>query len=229
MSAGDPAAALPIGQRSSVTAQDNAKSLRLRGLWGMFPLEVEDCHSCLRLPRPAAKLLMGLQYSPAVKVPFPEADARLYIPRQKKKPEPVDDDEASEESFRDDGCLNAICFCEYLKWLKYRRELQRKERRRREQQERQWQEQEAQAAQDQDSHEVLLIDEGGNAALGFEVISEYDVDYSKLLSLHCTVTGNHVQSGVIRMFGIVDDAFGKLTIVDDKRLERGWDDRPIGV
>ncbi|KAH7904500.1 quinon protein alcohol dehydrogenase-like superfamily [Hygrophoropsis aurantiaca] len=32
------------------------------------------------------------------------------------------------ESFRDDGCLNAICFCEYLKWLKYRRELRRRER-----------------------------------------------------------------------------------------------------
>ncbi|KAH7906318.1 hypothetical protein BJ138DRAFT_645621 [Hygrophoropsis aurantiaca] len=40
------------------------------------------------------------------------------------------EDEAEEqeddaESFRDDGCLNAICFCEYLKWLKYRREQRR--------------------------------------------------------------------------------------------------------
>ncbi|KAH7904551.1 WD40-repeat-containing domain protein [Hygrophoropsis aurantiaca] len=80
------------------------------------------------------------KHSPVVKVPLAEADARLYTPGSKKKPEPVDDD-ASEESIRDDGCLNAICFCEYFKWLAYRRELRREERRRQERQERRRQEQ----------------------------------------------------------------------------------------
>ncbi|KAH7906796.1 quinon protein alcohol dehydrogenase-like superfamily [Hygrophoropsis aurantiaca] len=100
------------------------------------------------------------KYSPVVKVPLAEADARLYTPGPKKKPEEIDEDDVSEESFRDDGCLNAICFCEYLKWLKYRRELRRQERRRRDRQNRRLQEQEAHEHQSQPS----LIAEGANQA-----------------------------------------------------------------
>ncbi|KAH7909051.1 hypothetical protein BJ138DRAFT_1156161 [Hygrophoropsis aurantiaca] len=57
--------------------------------------------------------------------------ARHQEPVQEEESDSADDDNDADgekeeaESFRDDGCLNAICFCEYLKWRRYRRDLRR--------------------------------------------------------------------------------------------------------
>ncbi|KAH7904918.1 quinon protein alcohol dehydrogenase-like superfamily [Hygrophoropsis aurantiaca] len=55
------------------------------------------------------------------------------VPGQEADSEEDDSDEGEAEeqedaeSFRDDGCLNALCFCEFLKWWKYRRDLRREQ------------------------------------------------------------------------------------------------------
>ncbi|KAH7908884.1 quinon protein alcohol dehydrogenase-like superfamily [Hygrophoropsis aurantiaca] len=107
------------------------------------------------------------KYSRVTKVALAEADARLYTPKQKKEPEPEDsDDAASEESIRDDGCLNAICFCEYLKWRKYRRELRKEEQQRQERRERKGQERQEQERLAQQHEQVQDQVNGENKLVG---------------------------------------------------------------
>ncbi|KAH7906794.1 hypothetical protein BJ138DRAFT_1129646 [Hygrophoropsis aurantiaca] len=162
-----PAAKQPISASSKTTAKTAVSTSPAKPVINLFARIFahfrRDKRAANNIEMQPPRASHPPKHSPVVKVPLAEADARLYTPGQKKEPEPVDDGDVSEESIRDDGCLNAICFCEFFKWLKYRRELRREECQRQERRERRRQERAAQAAQEHQS-QPSLIAEGENQA-----------------------------------------------------------------